>query len=253
LSALLGCGDAFIESAIIYHRGGGNERSIMKKIPMLPALRLAGALSLCVFGARADSGNNEIHRLAADFETLQQTPGKSIPPDLLSNAQGIVLLDRTKAGFLFAYEGGGGVAMVRNASGHWSPPAFLTANQASLGFQIGGEQNFFVILLMTTNAAHDLTASLVDLGGEARGTAGDQSAGAEGQAISKDSVVVYNNRVGLYGGVAIKGGAISPDEKANETYYGQFVTMNDILFRGKVKPTAAATDLAKTLSQYSHK
>ncbi len=176
-----------------------------------------------------------------------------MPANLLRKAQGIVLLDRTKAGFLFAYQGGGGVALVRDASGNWSPPAFLMANEASLGLQIGGEQNFFVILLMTTNAAHGLAASTVDFGGEARGTAGDQSAGAEGQVNSKDSVVVYCDRTGLYGGAAIKGGAISADENANETYYGQYLTMNDILFGNKAKPTPAATALAKTIETYSRK
>ncbi|MGA3268744.1 MAG: hypothetical protein ABSE16_18235 [Verrucomicrobiota bacterium] len=34
---------------------------------------------------------------------------------------------------------------------------------------------------------------------------------------------------------------------------GQFLTMNDILFVSKVKPTRAATALAKTIENYSHK
>ena len=37
------------------------------------------------------------------------------PAETLRKAQGIILLDRTKAGFLFAYQGGGGVAMVKDA------------------------------------------------------------------------------------------------------------------------------------------
>jgi lipid-binding SYLF domain-containing protein len=39
---------------------------------------------------------------------LGLTPDRRIPADVLSKACGIVLLDRTKAGFGFAYQGGGG-------------------------------------------------------------------------------------------------------------------------------------------------
>lgn len=225
----------------------------MKKTPMLLAMGLASVVSLCATRAPAENLDCEIHQLAAKFEAMQAKPDKRVPAELLRKAQGIILLDRTRAGFLFAYQGGSGVAMARDAQGNWSPPAFLTATEASLGFQIGGEQNFFVILLMSTNAAHKLTASFVDFGGEARGTAGDQSAGAEGQAVPTDSVLVYSDRTGLYGGAAIKGGSISADENANEMYYGHYVTMNDILFDKKVSPTAAATDLANTISEYSRK
>jgi len=143
--------------------------------------------------------------------------------------------------------------MVKDSHGDWSPLAFFSATEASLGLQIGGEQNFFVILLMTTNATQKLTDSIIDFGGEARGTAGDQSSGVEGQANSQDSVLVYGDRSGLYGGGAIKGGAISPDNDANEIYYGTYVTMHDILFDKKVQPTPTATNLAKKISDYSQK
>jgi lipid-binding SYLF domain-containing protein len=67
-------------------------------------------------------------------------------------------------------------------------------------------------------------------------------------------VQVYDDRQGLYGGAALKGGAISPDQDANLTYYGTPVTMQEILFDKKVKPADSAalparkiTDSAKTV------
>src|SRR5579872_1104358 len=93
--------------------------------------------------------DNRIRTLTAKLEALQQKPDKSVPADMLRKAQGIILLDRTKGGFIFAFQGGGGLAMVKDPKTQkWSPAAFLSANEASLGFQIGGEQGFFVILLM---------------------------------------------------------------------------------------------------------
>lgn len=195
--------------------------------------------------------DQRIQLLTAKFDALQHAPDKCIPPDLLAKAKGIILLDRTKAGFLFAYQGGNGVALVKNSSGDWSPAAFLTAGEASLGFQVGGEQNFFVILLMTTNATQALTDSTIDFGGEAQGTAGDQSAGVQGNVTPEHSVIVYDDRQGLFGGAAIKGGAISPDNNANETYYDRFVTMSDILFDQKVKPSETTVALEQKISAAS--
>jgi lipid-binding SYLF domain-containing protein len=197
--------------------------------------------------------DNRIRMLTAKFDALQQKADKSIPAEHLRKAQGIVLLDRTKAGFVFAFQGGGGVALVKDPrSERWSPAAFLGAHEASLGFQIGGEQSFFVILFMNTNATRLLIEPNIKFGGEARGTAGDSSTGAEGIASpTEPSVLVYAARKGLYGGAAIKGGAIAPDDEANRVYYAQFLTMDDILFQKKAPTTEAATELAAKVTAYS--
>jgi SH3 domain-containing YSC84-like protein 1 len=197
--------------------------------------------------------DDRIRTLTAKFDSLQRQPDKAIPAENLRKAQGIILLDRTKAGFIFAYQGGGGVAMVRDRkTGQWSPPAFMKANEASLGFQIGGEQSFFVILLMNTNSTRLLTESTFDFGGEARGTAGDVSSGAEGTITSPEpQVLVYDDRKGLYGGAAIKGGAVSPDEKADSIYYEVSVSTKEILFDKKVKPTESTSNMSAVITEYS--
>ena len=197
--------------------------------------------------------DNRIQLFSAKFEAMQSKPDKGVPAETLRKARGIVLLDRTKAGFLFAYQGGGGVAMVRDSkTDAWSPVAFLGANEASLGFQIGGQQSFFVILLMNTNATRLLTEPNFEFGGEARGTAAETSAGAEGVVKSvEQSVIVFDDRKGLYGGAAIKGGAIAPDDRANRVYYGRYLSMAEILFEKKVEPTDAAAALARKINESS--
>jgi lipid-binding SYLF domain-containing protein len=129
----------------------------------------------------------------------------------------------------------------------------VSANEASLGFQIGGEQNFLVILLMNTNVTRLLTEPNFDFGGEARGTAGDESAGVEGSLNKPDQpILIYNDRKGLFGGAAIKGGAIAPDNEANRIYYTQYVTMQDILFDNRVSPTEASKDITGKIIEYSN-
>ncbi len=198
--------------------------------------------------------DDRIHSLNAKFAALQDKPDKAIPAKILNKACGIVLLDRTKAGVVFAFQGGAGVALARNPrTREWSPAAFVSAKEASLGFQIGAEQDFLVILIMNTNATRMLTDPNYSFGGEARGTAGDVTSGADANVNSPDEpVLVYDDRKGLYGGAAIKGGAINADEDANRTYYGKPLTMKDILFDHQVTATPAATDLAAKLDTYSH-
>jgi len=194
--------------------------------------------------------DGQLRKLTAKFESLQSNPDKAVPASELKKARGVVLLDRTKAGFIFAYQGGSGVALVKDGNTeNYGAAAFLKANEASLGFQIGGEQSFYVILLMSTNAARGLTDSKVNFAGEARGTAGDQSAGEEGKiSVDERPVRVYSDRTGLYGGAALKGGAIAADDEANQKYYGEYYTVHDILFNKKVKPTETAKELAKKLT-----
>ena len=190
-------------------------------------------------------------KLIDKFQKMQEKPDKCVPADALRKAKGIILLDRTKAGFVFAYQGGGGVAMVKDKKGKWSPMAFMKADEGSLGFQIGGQQSFMVILLMNEESAKTLTSDgTFDFGGEARGTAGDSSAGAEGKVnLVERAVQVYDDRQGLFGGAAIKGGSLAPNQDANSVYYGAPVTMKEILFDKKVKMTKTAEQLAKLIDE----
>jgi lipid-binding SYLF domain-containing protein len=224
----------------------------MKRILMLSVL-------CCVaFGVEAADKaklDQRARHLIQRFEAMQAKTDKAVPADILKKAQGVILLERTKAGFIFAYQGGSGIAISRDPkSGDWSPIAFLKANEASLGFQIGGQQSFLVILLMTKDGTRLLTDPTFEVGGEARGTAGDSSAGAESTISSTERpVLVFDERQGLFGGAAIKGGAIAADEEANRDYYSDFVTLKEILFENKVKPTKTAQDLAEKLQSFSKK
>jgi lipid-binding SYLF domain-containing protein len=215
--------------------------------------------SMLLLGLAASAGavskadlDKRIRNLTVKFQEMQSKTDKRIPAEKLKKAKGIILLDRTKAGFIFAFQGGGGLAMVKDPkSGAWGPPEFLSSNEASLGFQIGGQQSFVAILLMNTNAVRMVTESTFDFGGEASGTAGNATGKAEGTipADYEPMILVYTDASGLYGGAAIKGGALSPDSDANIAYYGEYLTPEEILYGKKAKLTEQATNLAEKLSQ----
>jgi lipid-binding SYLF domain-containing protein len=219
----------------------------MKKLIVVTLCLLAVISGLADDKAKLDA---QLRKLTVKFESMQSNPEKAVPADELKKARGVILLDRTKAGFIFAYQGGNGVALVKDGNTeNYGAAAFLKANEASLGFQVGGEQSFFVILLMSTNAARSLADSKINFAGEARGTAGDKSAGEEGKiSVDERPLRVYSDRAGLYGGAALKGGAISAADEANRKYYGEYFTLHDILFTKQVKPTESAKELARKLT-----
>lgn len=220
---------------------------------MLLSLALLSLVSPALAVDRAEL-DDRIRALTARFEALQADPDKRVPADVLRRAQGIILLDTTKAGIMFAFQGGDGIAMVRDKWESWSPAAFLNRNEASFGFQAGGEENFYVILLMTTNATHILLKPAIDFGAEAQGTAGSNSSRAEGKIVSPcQSVLVYDDHNGFYGGVSFKNGTLAPNANDNRVYYGQYESMSDILFDGKVERTETAAALAKKIRTYSQK
>jgi lipid-binding SYLF domain-containing protein len=128
----------------------------------------------------------------------------------------------------------------------------MRSDEASLGFQVGGQQSFIVILFMNEQSAKTLNSDSTEFGGEAAGTAGNTSGGQEGTLKSVErSVLVYDDRHGLFGGAAVKGGALSVDKEANQVYYGAPVTMEEVLFGKKVKSTPKAEELAKKLNGYA--
>jgi lipid-binding SYLF domain-containing protein len=220
---------------------------------MMIGLALLGIVSSALAVDRSEL-DDRVRVLTAKFEALQAQPDKRVPAEVLRKAQGIILLDTTKAGFVFAFQGGDGVTMVKDKWGNWSPVAFLNKNEGSFGFQAGGERSFFVILLMNTNTTRALLKPAIDFGGEAQGTAGNNSSRAEGKIVPPfQSVLVYDDHDGFYAGAAMKAGSISANDNDNKVYYGQYVSMSDILFDKKLEPTEAATELAKKIKTGSEK
>jgi lipid-binding SYLF domain-containing protein len=224
----------------------------MKRI--IVGLLALGFVSSSIARDKADL-DNLIRKLTSRFESMQSKPDKAIPVETLARAHGVILLDRTKAGFIFAFQGGGGVAVVKDPkSKKWSPAAFVSASEASLGFQAGGQQTFVVILLMDTNAVRILTDADIELGSEAGGTAGNASGGAESKvSTTARSVLVYDDRNGLFGGAAVKGSTLSPGEAENQIYYGQSLSLEDVLFNKKVKQSETTAALVEQIIRHSKK
>jgi lipid-binding SYLF domain-containing protein len=203
-------------------------------------------LTVTTFAASKSELDVRVKKLMAKMDSLQANAEARIPAEKLQKATGVIIMDRTKGGFVFGYENGFGVAMVRE-KGKWSPFSFMSSHEGSFGAQIGGKSTFVVILLMNESARDRLVESKVNFGGEASGTGGSSSGGVKGDFTEEPPMLMFGESKGLYGGATIKGGNVSSDDKANESYYGQYYSIKEILFDKKVEPSETARELARKL------
>jgi len=203
-------------------------------------------LAATTFAQSKSELDDRVRKLMAQLDSLQANTEARIPAEKLKKATGVIVMERTKGGFIFGYEQGFGVAMLKN-KGEWSPFSFMESHEGSFGAQIGGKSTFCVILLMNEAARQRLIASKVDFGGEAAGTGGSSSGGVGDNFTQEPPMLMFGESKGLYGGATIKGGSVAADDKANQKYYGQFYSIKDILFDNKVKASETATDFAKKL------
>ena len=192
--------------------------------------------------------DDRVRKLMAQFDSLQANTEARIPAEKLEKAHGVIVMERTKGGFIFGYEQGFGVAMVKNEN-DWSPFSFVSSHEGSFGAQIGGKSTFCVILLMNEAARDRLANPKVNFGGEAAGTGGASSGGVGDDFSEEPPVLIFGESKGLYGGAVVKGGSVSSNDKANRKYYGQFYSAKDILIDRKVEVSGTATDFAKKLGE----
>jgi lipid-binding SYLF domain-containing protein len=195
--------------------------------------------------------DNRVRKIMTRLESLQSQSDVAIPAGKLKKAVGIILMERTKGGFIFGYEQGSGVAMVKDEEGKWSPISFMTSHEGSFGAQVGGKNTFSVVLLMNDAAKERLVQSKVKFGGEAAGTAGESSGSTNENPTEDAPVLVYGASSGVYGGATVQAGSVAADDKANQAYYGEFHTSKEILFEAKVEPSETAVELAKKITEFS--
>lgn len=112
------------------------------------------AVLLLLSSASFAGDKREEDRARACDEVLQEILDipENIPPDLLNKAECVVVIPGTKK---FAIGVGGsfgrGALSCRtgsNYTGPWSAPALYALEGANIGFQLGGEETDFVLLVM---------------------------------------------------------------------------------------------------------
>jgi lipid-binding SYLF domain-containing protein len=216
---------------------------------------LAISLTATAMAASRNKLDAKVRDLTDYFDKFQQDAPQAVPAEILSKAEGIVIIRSYKAGFIIGVEGSGGIAIVKDkATGKWGPVAFVKGGEGSFGFQAGAQKSDVILVLMNSSAVKLLLDPNLKIGVDVRVTAGPVSTGDQANLkLDQTPVLAYSATKGLFGGASLQTGGIFPDAGSNEDYYEQKLTVEQILVDGKVAPTDAAKALAEKIDQYSKK
>jgi len=222
---------------------------------LMTFLLLVGVAVLPALGSGKKTNRSEdanrLRRATEVFHEIMATPDKGIPQDLLDKASCVAIIPGvTKGGIGLGGAYGRGVVMCRGGRGTWSAPAFLTVEGGSFGLQLGLEKIDLVMLVMNREGMDKLLSDKFTIGGDA-----SVAAGPVGRHTSADTdikmsaqILTYSRAKGLFGGLALNGAVVKPDNGANHSFYGKDVTARAILMEHAVSMPPEGRPLANALS-----
>jgi len=210
-------------------------------------------LSACMLCAQSDV-TKRLDAAADSFKDVMDTPDKSIPQDLLTKAQCVVVVPGLKKGaFIVGAKYGKGFVSCRKKDGvGWSAPGSIRVEGGSFGFQIGGQETDVFMLIMNERGMNRLFATKFTLGGDASVAAGPvgRSTQAETDAAMTAEILTWSRARGLFAGISLSGATLREDEDWNHDMYGRKITNKEVI-TGDVATPAIAQNFLAMLNKYS--
>jgi lipid-binding SYLF domain-containing protein len=157
------------------------------------------------------------------LDEIMATPEKGIPASLLADCQGIAIVPNVvKGGLAIGVRFGRGILLVRDESGNWGSPSFISLTGGSFGWQLGIQSTDVILVFKTRKSVQTLLSGKLTLGADAAVTAGPvgRQAAAGADVTLKSAVFSYSRSRGLFLGLALDGTVLSVDTKANAAFYG---------------------------------
>ncbi|MDE2449719.1 MAG: lipid-binding SYLF domain-containing protein [Gammaproteobacteria bacterium] len=193
-------------------------------------------VALAVTAVAAHAQAMEEGRLLLATQVLndvRNSRDQGIPDRLLERAYGIAVIPEfTKVAFFLGGARGHGVLVVRDASGHFSSPVFITLTGGSFGFQWGVQKTDLVLVFTSRKGIEGITGGKLTLGGDvsvAAGPVGRQASASTDQAFNA-GVYSYSATRGIFAGLALSGAALTIDDSSNaELYHHPGLLASDII------------------------
>ena len=157
---------------------------------------------------------------------------KKIPTEVIRKAKGLAIFTTMRTGLWISGAGGSGILVARTSTGEWSPPSGILLHTAGLGFLVGVDIYDCVVVINTEKALQAFTKIRCTLGGEVSAVAGPVGVGGVLETeIHKRQAPVWNylKSRGFYAGVQIDGTVIIERGDENERFYGERISVADIL------------------------
>jgi len=184
-------------------------------------------------------------------KAVKAIPEEGIPPVLLKNAQGIMIIPGViKVGFVIGGRYGTGILTVRDEKGHWSDPVFVKIAGGSFGWQIGAQSTDLILVFKSKKSVNGILNGKFTIGADASVAAGPVGRSAEGatDVTLKSEIYSYSRSRGLFAGISLDGAALMIDNDADASFYGgKELDSKKILSGEGGKRTATVTELLQLL------
>ena len=126
---------------------------------------------------------------------------------LAQQARAIVIFPSVKKlGFIIGGMYGEGIVIYNNAGARSVSGAEISS--ASIGLQIGYEDNYLVIFVMNDSVIEKMRKSQITLSGDATAVAGNYSADSGAIDVLNQDMYVFTNKGGLFAGVSLGGSVL---------------------------------------------
>ncbi|HEY6452455.1 MAG TPA: lipid-binding SYLF domain-containing protein [Steroidobacteraceae bacterium] len=228
----------------------------MKHYPFQRSLLCAAALLAFLPSAFAQTADQtrEDARLITATQVLQElaaTPDQNVPDWLMQRAYGVAVIpDVIKGAFIFGGRYGNGVLTVRDPSGRFSNPIFISLTGGSVGWQVGATSTDVVLVFVTARSVENFARGKFTLGADASVAAGPVGRQGEASAGINAEIYSYSRSRGLFAGVALDGTALAFDRGANDDYYHSPEVTTTQITTGKV--TTQSESARRFLAAVTH-
>ena len=227
----------------------------MSRTPIPLAATLL-ALLLCLFAPLASAGTDN-EKITSSYNVLKEItsiPETGIPPALLSNASGIVIVpDAIKVGLFIGGKYGTGILMVHKSDGTWSNPSFVSLMGGSFGWQIGAQATDLIMIFKSIRSIEGIKKGKFTIGADASVAAGPvgRSASASTDVLFKAEILSYSRSRGVFAGVSLEGAALQIDDEKNGYFYGKpGISANDIFTGAPTSPSPTIWKIKALLTEY---
>jgi len=185
------------------------------------------------------------------LKDIQEIPEAGIPPNLLKNSYGIIIIPGlVKVGFYVGATYGQGILMIKN-NNIWSNPCFVKMTGGSFGLQIGAQSTDIILVFKSQKSIDAITKGKITLGADAAVAAGPvgRMVGAGTDIKLQSEIFSYSRSRGLFAGIALEGSAIQIDDNANINFYKKEVSAKDILYKNIVSNPVIVNSLKNQLQK----
>ncbi len=159
---------------------------------------------------------------AAVLNSTMATPGSRIPQAMLADAHAVAIIPNViKGSFIVGARRGRGLLFVRESSGVWHAPVFVTLTGGNIGWQVGVQSSDIILVFKTQRSVDGILSGKLTLGADAAAAAGPlgRQGGIATDAGLGAEIYTYSRSRGLFAGVSIDGSVLRMDPIATGMYY----------------------------------